>query len=110
MKSGTYTIQRFDRRLNGTIYEVFADNLTGFDDFVAKYGDTALPGTVIDIADYKAKYRLRNDGNWERFASYAANEEEAAALEEAAAEEILNELIPDDLIDGQDTEDGGASE
>ena len=107
MSTTTFTVLSHQKKPNGVLYEIFADNVSGFADFVDLHGDTAVPGTTVDIADVKKVFRLRHDGDWEEYESYAASEEEAAALEEAALEEILDELIPDELID---TGEGGASE
>ncbi|MBR2048270.1 MAG: hypothetical protein IJ960_06695 [Oscillospiraceae bacterium] len=91
----TYTIQHEDSRGWKSIYEVLADDLTGFDDFVAEHGATALPGSTIDIADYKLILRLRNDGNWEQYQDYASAEERAE-IDAAALEAILDGLIPEE--------------
>ena len=107
MSTTTFTVLSHQKKPNGVLYEIFADNVNGFADFAELHGDTAVPGSTVDIADLKAVFRLRHDGDWEEYESYAASEEEAAALEEAALETILDELIPDEMIE---TEEEGASE
>lgn len=78
---------------------MLVDNTQGFNSFIGKFGRDILPGSVIDIADVKAEFRLRNDRTWEKFRSYAASEEEAAALEATAVAEILDTMIPDEEIE-----------
>lgn len=107
MSRPTFTVQRRDKRAGGSIFEVLTDTVVGFDDFVRINGGEILPGSTVDFADYRKVYRLRNDGEWEEYQSYVSedmSEEEAAAAEEAMIADILDGLIPDDAIDGGDTE------
>lgn len=108
MSRPTFTVQRRDKRAGGSIFEVLADAVVGFDDFIRINSGEILPGSTVDFADYRKVYRLRNDGIWEEYQSYAPEdmtEEDAAAAEEAMIAAILDGLIPDDAIDdGGDTE------
>lgn len=111
MSTATFTVLSHQNKPNGVLYEIFADNVAGFADFVDLHGTKAVPGSTVDIADAKAVFRLRHDGEWEDYESYAASDEEAAAIEEAATEYILDELIPDDFIEDTTTEESeGATE
>ena len=110
MRAKKFTILSHERKTNGVLYEVFVDDPEGFAEFVEMHGDEAVPGSTVDIADVKAVFRLRHDGNWEKHESYAASEEEAAALDGAAAELIFDELIPDHFVEGDDPDAGGTSE
>lgn len=94
-----YSILRLDRRIMGAIFNVLADDQTGFDKFITDHGDMVLPGSTIDVADYKTVFRMRNDKTWEKHSSYAANAEEQAAIEEAAVTALMDELIPDDELE-----------
>lgn len=97
--STEYTILRLDRRINGAIYHVLADDQTGFDKFIIDHGEKVLPGSTIDVADYKTVFRMRNDKTWENYRSYAADDEEQATIEEAAVAALMDELIPDEDIE-----------
>ncbi|MBQ3256451.1 MAG: hypothetical protein IJA67_03450 [Oscillospiraceae bacterium] len=96
MSRPTYTVLEKDDRGKRAIYKVLADNAQGFDDFISSTSGI-LPGSTVDIADYKTVFRLRNDGAWEELESYADGESDAAA-QEAAVAEILDGLISDDEI------------
>lgn len=109
MSRPTFTILEKDDRGKRAIFKVLADNATGFDDFISSTSGI-LPGSTVDIADYKTIFRLRNNGDWEAYENYAADDEEAAALEEAAVASILDDLIPDDAIEDTTEESEGASE
>ncbi len=96
MSRPTYTVLEKDDRGKRAIYKVLADNAQGFDDFITN-NSGILPGSTVDIADYKAIFRLRNDGSWEQLESYGDGELDAAA-QEAAIAEILDGIITDDDI------------
>lgn len=94
----TFTILKQDQRGINAIFDVLADGPAGFEDFADTYGHRALPGSTVDIADFRTVLRLRNDGTWEEYRSYAT-EAEAAEIEakaDAAAEAILDDLLPED--------------
>lgn len=97
MSRPTFTILEKDDRGKRAIFKVLADSATGFDDFISSTSGI-LPGSTVDIADYKAVFRLRNDGSWEQLESYADDDADAAAAEEAAVADILDGLISDDEI------------
>lgn len=97
MSRPTFTILEKDDRGKRAIFKVLADNATGFDDFISTTSGI-LPGSTVDIADYKAVFRLRNDGSWEFIRSYADEGAVADALQEAAVADILDGLISDDEI------------
>lgn len=99
MSKRNYTILERNTQAEGSVYRVFVDNTKGFDEFTGNAGNDILPGSTVDIADVKAEFRLRHDGTWEQLRSYAASEEEAAALDEAAAAELLDTLIPDEEVE-----------
>lgn len=97
MAKKNYAILAEDGRGKQRLYKVFADDVNGFDGFIADHGDEALPGSTIDIADYKMILRLRNDGNWEQYQDYASAEERAE-IDEAALADVLDGLIPDEEV------------
>ena len=95
MAKPTYTIRDEDSRGWKSFFTVLADDLAGFDAFVADHGHEALPGSTVDIADYKMILRLRNDGNWEQHKDYATPEERAE-IDAAALEAVLDGLLPEE--------------
>ena len=107
MSRPTFTIQSRDKRTNGAIFEVLVDNAVGFDDFILEYGEEILPGSKVDFADYRKVFRLRNDGSWEEYSSYLAEGTDAEAAEEAAVASVLDDLIPDDYVEDDTTEEEG---
>ena len=96
MSRPTYTVLAKDDRGKRAIYKVLADNAQGFDDFISSTSGI-LPGSTVDIADYKTVFRLRNDGAWEELESYADGETDAAA-QEAMVADILDGIISDEDI------------
>ena len=80
MSTPTFTILSHEKKPDGVLYEVFADTVVGFADFIDLHGTTAVPGSTVDIADVKGVFRLRHDGDWEDYQNYADSEEEATAL------------------------------
>ena len=98
MARKTYTILKEDGRgrKNMAVYEVFVDDVNGFDAFLADHGREALPGSTIDISDYKMILRLRNDGNWEIWKDYATPEEREE-IDSAALEAVLDGLLPEEV-------------
>ena len=101
MSRPTYTVLEKDDRGKRAIYKVLADNAQGFDDFITNT-DGILPGSTVDIADYKAIFRLRNDGSWEQLESYGEGD---AAAQEAAIADILDGLISDADIGNQSSDE-----
>lgn len=99
MAKQKFTVLRRDTQAEGSVYQVFVDNTTGFNSFIG-YRRDILPGSTVDIADAKAEFRLRHDGSWEQIRSYASSAEEAAALEAAAVADMLDTLIPDEEVEG----------
>ena len=96
MKERTYTILKEDGRgRDRSIFEVLADDHNGFTDFCAEHGSEALPGSTVDIADYKLVLRLRNDGNWEQYKDYATPEEREE-IDATAIEAVLDGLLPEE--------------
>ena len=94
MSRPTYTVLAKDDRGKRAIYKVLADNAQGFDDFISSTSGI-LPGSTVDIADYKTVFRLRNDGSWEQLESYG---EIDAAAQEAMVADILDGIISDEDI------------
>ena len=107
MSRPTFTVQSRDKRTNGSIFSVLADNAAGFDDFILEYGEEILPGSKVDFADYRKVFRLRNDGSWEEYSSYLAEGTDAEAAEEAAVASVLDDLIPDSYIEDETTTEEG---
>lgn len=105
MSKNTYTVLSRDRRADGSVYEILADDLDGFDTFFADAAGDALPGSTVDVADLRKVMRLRNDGYWEEFRAYGKEGGDSAA-ETALVESIVNELVPDDYV-GTDESEGG---
>lgn len=105
MSKNTYTVLSRDRRADGSVYEILADDLDGFDTFFADAAGDALPGSTVDVADLRKVMRLRNDGYWEEFRAYGKEGSDSAA-ETALVESIVNELVPDDYV-GTDASEGG---
>lgn len=105
MSKNTYTVLSRDRRADGSVYEILADDLDGFDTFFADAAGDALPGSTVDVADLRKVMRLRNDGYWEEFRAYGKEGGDSAA-ETALVESIVNELVPDDYA-GTDESEGG---
>ena len=99
MNENAYTILRQDRRMKGFIYEVFVDDMAGFDEFTFEQANNILPGSTVDIADLKRVFRLRNDGEWEEYKNYS-NSNDPTAEEEAIVASILDELVSDEEISG----------
>ena len=97
MNEKKYSILRQDRRMKGFIYEVFVDDLAGFDEFTFDQAENILPGTTVDIADLKRVFRLRNDREWEEYQNYS-EPDDPAVDDEAAVAAILDELVSDDDI------------
>ena len=97
MNENAYSILRQDRRMKGFIYEVFVDDMAGFDEFTTEQAENILPGSTVDIADFKRVFRLRNDGEWEEYKNYS-NSDDPAAEEEAAVASILDDLVSDEEI------------
>lgn len=105
MSKNTYTVLSRNRRADGSVYEILADDLDGFDTFFADAAGDALPGSTVDVADLRKVMRLRNDGYWEEFRAYGKEGGDSAA-ETALVESIVNELVPDDYV-GTDESEGG---
>ena len=105
MSKNTYTVLSRDRRADGSIYEILADDLDGFDAFFADAAGDALPGSTVDIADLHKVMRLRNDGYWEEFRTYGTQGGDSAA-ETALIESIADELVPDDYVVTDESEGG----
>lgn len=107
MNEATYTVLRRTKYPRGTLYTVFADDAEGYADFVEAaeagrgYGENALPGSKVDVADLKTVYRLRNDGTWEEYQSYGTVD---AASETAAETALLNDLLGSDEVESDTTE------
>lgn len=97
MSRPTYTVLAKDDRGKRAIYKVLADNAQGFDDFISSTSGI-LPGSTVDIADYKTVFRLRNDGNWEQLRYYGEGEV-TEEMQEAMVADILDGLISDDEIE-----------
>lgn len=97
MNENAYSILRQDRRMKGFIYEVFVDDMAGFDEFTFEQANNILPGSTVDIADLKRVFRLRNDRAWEEYKNYS-DSDDPAAEEEAAVASVLDDLISDDDI------------
>ena len=83
--------------MKGFIYEVFVDDMAGFDEFTFDQAENILPGSIVDIADLKRVFRLRNDREWEEYQNYSGSSE-SAAEEEAVVALILDDLVSDDDI------------
>lgn len=94
--SKTYTVLDQTHKMMGGIYSVLVDNMTGFDDFILDHGD-ALPGTTVDVADFRRVLRLRHDGSWEELYDYSSGDPEAT--EEAVAA-VLEDLVSDEELEG----------
>lgn len=105
MSKNTYTVLSRDRRADGSVYEILADDLDGFDTFFADAAGDALPGSTVDVADLRKVMRLRNDGYWEEFRAYGKEGGDSAA-ETALVESIVNELVPDDYVVTDESEGG----
>lgn len=105
MSKNTYTVLSRDRRADGSVYEILADDLDGFDAFFADAAGEALPGSTVDIADLHKVMRLRNDGYWEELRAYGKEGGDSAA-ETALIESIADELVPDDYIAPDEGEGG----
>ena len=99
--SKTYTVLDQTHKMLGGIYSVLVDNMTGFDDFILDHGD-ALPGTTVDVADFRMVFRLRHDGSWEELYDYSSGDPEAT--QEAVAT-VLEDLVPDEELEGQTPEE-----
>lgn len=83
-------------RLNvehGVVFTVFTDNTEGFAAFVEKHKDAMEPGSIVDVADLKAKFRLRHDGEWELLESYGGDAAEVVAAIEEETLQLLDELL-----------------
>ena len=94
--SKTYTILDQVHKMVGNIYEVLVDNMAGFDNFILEHAD-ALPGSTVDVADFRTVFRLRHDGSWEEFRDYSSADEEA---KQEAVATVLEDLIPDEELEG----------
>lgn len=105
MSKNTYTVLSRDRRADGSVYEILADDLDGFDAFFADAAGDALPGSTVDVADLRKVMRLRNDGYWEEFRAYGTQGGDSAA-ETARIESIADELVPDDYTAPDEGEGG----
>lgn len=90
--SKTYTILAHTHKKRGGIYEVLVDDMAGFDEFIMNHAD-ALPGSTVDVADFRKVFRLRHDGDWEEFRDYSDGDE---AAEQEAVASVLDDLIPDE--------------
>lgn len=104
-----YTILSCNQSMGRWVYRVFADNLAGFDAFVAEAKNVS-PGSTVDIADLKTIFRLRNDGDWEPLKIYGATADDGTTAEEAATAVVLDDIVPDDDLDLlAESETGGAA-
>lgn len=84
---------------HGVVFTVFTDNVEGFTAFIEKHIDAAQPGSTVDVADLKAKFRLRHDDTWELLETYGEMNEDTTA---AAVEESTLKLL-DDLLGEEET-------
>lgn len=83
-----YIVLRYDRRMDGTIYEAYADDMDGFDAFVAAARDI-LPGSTVDVGELNTVLRLRCDGSWETYREYVRS---AAEERQAIVDDVLSAL------------------
>lgn len=84
---------------HGVVFHVFCDNAAGFTAFIEKHIDAAEPGSIVDVADLKAKFRLRHDGTWELLESYNDGDDEAVA----AAIDANTEMLLDSILGEEET-------
>lgn len=91
MSRPTYTVLAKDDRGKRAIYKVLADNVAGVRDFVVNTSGI-LPGSTVDVADLQAVFRLRNDGKWEQFKSYAEELAVAVAVQGPLVTEVFEIL------------------
>ena len=97
LDSEVKTLLAGDGVRRASLYRVFADNPQGLADFVGDYDDI-LPGSTVDVDDLKTVYRLRNDGEWVAYRYYGTDAGGLEAAETAAAESILDSMIPDEEV------------
>lgn len=90
-----YTILDQTHKMMGSIYAVLVDNMDGFDHFVLVHADI-LPGSTVDVADFRMMFRLRHDGSWEELYDYSTGD---VQVQQEAVASVLDGIIPDDMIE-----------